>query len=373
MTAQPIARPTPMTSKGVEVRREGRDGSRYYADPSTEELYASVTTVISATTSKPWLADWTAKLASQCAVDNLELLPMLVDADGPDAAVDFLKGAARRRREEASERGTWVHDVVEALVLDTALPEMSEEVQQYAEAFIDWCIEWEPVFLMSECAVANPARGHAGTLDLVCDLPALGKRFMIDVKSGQNLDAYMPVQMSAYRRSTEVWLPFGQKAPMLQVDACAVLHVRPGGAKLIEVDAGPDEYAVFLRMLEVLDWKERQKGRMGRVLYFPLPDGSQPPALLEDLDLVPARAALATGGIHRIDQLADAAADPERLLALKGFGPGALAALPHLLVAHDRPVPDALTAALIAIEEKAAAAAARKAERDAKKLAAVPA
>lgn len=356
----PQGRIVPLSSKGVDVRREGVDGSRYYSDPINGTLLQSVTTVISATTSKPWLTQWAAKLAAQAAVENLDLVAAMVARGQEEEAVDYLKSAGKRKREEASERGTWVHDVVEAFALDTSLPEIGDDDAPYADAFVEWCIEWQPVFLGSECSVAHPGYGYAGTLDLLVRFPCFDGTpyegtWLLDAKSGANLDAYMPVQLKAYKEATEVWLPQGRKTRMPHVDHVGVLHIRPGGCKLLDVTDQADELAfhTFLRMLELLSWKDAQGGRMGKALYLPDADGNQPPPLLEDLDGVPARSALAAAGVHRLDQLESKPAD--ELAGLSGVGPGALRAVRDLLASHKRPIRPDLLAMLEELEAKDAA------------------
>ncbi len=345
-----------LTSRGIDVLRERPEGSRYYKDPGSDELLASVTTVIGATTSMPWLTPWAAKLAAEAAVGHYDLVGRLIAESGPEAAVEFVKGEAKRRREKASETGIWLHDVVEAIALDISLPELPDDVLPFAEAFFEWCVEWSPRFLMSEATVAAPARGHAGTADLLVELPAFEGTpyegsWLLDAKSGANLSAWMPVQLEAYRRSTEVWLPRGQKVAMPSVDHVWVLHVRPGGCKLICVDAqaGDSAYHAFLRMLELLDWKDSQGGRMGRVLYLPDENGQQPPPLLEDLGDVPARAALSKTGVYRLDQLAEL--DVERLQAISGVGPKSVLDVRAFLRSRGLPV-DHLDPVCEAIEEK---------------------
>lgn len=326
----------PMSSVGVDVRREGIDGSRWYCDPETQELYHSVTTVLGATASKPWLTAWAAKLAAEFAADQHDLISQTLTAAGREAAVDLIKGAAKRKREEASENGTRVHDVVEALVLDTPLPEFhSEAAEASAMQFIEWHIAWQPVYLMSECTVANPALGYAGTLDLVAYLPPIDKVYEIDVKNGANLDADMVTQLVAYARATEVWLPFAQKAPMPKVDGLAVLHLRPERSKFIDVTEQANNPAVFqdfLNRLGSLQHRDARPKHLGTVLYPPLADGSQPPPLLEDLEGAVCVNALADAGITRLDQLADC--DSRSLLAIKGIGPKKVLALQDFLARH---------------------------------------
>lgn len=323
MSAQPVEPAAILSSVGLEVRQDMSDGSRSYTDPVTDEVYLSVTTAIGATTSKPWLTRWAAKLAAECAVDNLGVVQAIMDASGRDAAVDYLKGEAGRKRDEASGRGTWLHDIVEALVLDATLPEFPDDpvATAMADAFVDWHCEWNPTYLLSECTVANPSRGYAGTADLGVYLPALDRTFLLDTKTGANLDLHMPVQLAAYARATECWLPWGRKARMPQFDGIGILHVRPEGCKFIDVtdQAGDEAFGVFLRMLEQVAWRDRQPKHLGRVLYPPLPDGSQPPPLVEDVGGFPCAAILAAAGLVRVDHVADAGA--EKLLSLSGIGP----------------------------------------------------
>lgn len=327
--------PKLLSSRGLDVRRE-TDGSRWYCDPDTDQLLASVTTVLSATSSKPWLTPWAAKLAATFAVEQHDLVSQTLAAAGPAAAIDLIKGAAARKRDEASSRGTWLHDVVEALVLDAPLPDFPDDVVPFADAFVDWCCDWEPEFIAAECTVADPLLGWAGTLDLILRFPRwpfLGT-WLIDAKSGANLDHNMPVQLATYKRATEVWLPLGRKAPMPQVDRCAVLHVRPEGAKFIDVTefVTDDAYNRFLRMRAELDAREALPKHIGRVLYPPLPDGSQPPPLLEDLPGAPCVAILREAGVVRLADLTSWTRDG--LLNLKGIGAKKADAIEEFLTEH---------------------------------------
>lgn len=355
MTAEPVAPPAPaddlpggvLTSVGVEVQSDN-EGSRWYVDPWSDRRFASVTTIIGMNTSKPWLVAWGAKLAAEYAVERHDLIAhMLAPEAGEEelpetfravkerdrllAAIDHVKREGARRREAARDTGTWVHDVIEALVLDTALPVLPPEVEPFAEAFVDWHCAWNPRYIMAEATVCNRRYGYAGTADIVAYLPALDRTCLIDAKSGANLDLEMPIQLTAYAEAEEVWLPFGRKAKMPRVDMAAVLHLRPEGAKLIDVPLGGDHFSAFLRMLELTEWRDAQPKRMGRVIYPPLADGTQPPPLLEDIDM-PCRAILADAGVTRLDHLTDMTG--EKLLGLKGIGAKKLEAIRVALAAE---------------------------------------
>lgn len=375
-TSPPVERPYVMTSKGVEVRQpDGAEGSRWYVDPETGDLLASVTTAISACTSKPWLTLWAAKLAAEAAVDEHALLAEMLrprdsDSEWSEAqraelhrerrqgAIEYLKGAAARKREHASERGTWVHDVVEALVLDQPIPEMREDVKAYVDQFVDWWCDFSPVPFMSEATVADPIRGWAGTLDLGAYFPSLGHSAIIDVKTGANLDVFMRVQLNTYRQAKVVWLPLGRTAPMPKSDRAYVLHLMPDAYKLIDVtdDTGVC-YGQFLSMLEQLSWRDRQGKRLGTVIYPPLPDGSQPAPLLEDIDGIPAVTKLIAAGVERLDQLFDCTAAD--LMSVSGFGVGALRQMPAVCTYYGKTI-EGLDAALAELDAAELAAAERR-------------
>ena len=106
----------------VGQRDEFLDG-RWYEHPVTGARLESVTTVIGATSSKPWLTDWSAKLAAIWTVDKLNLVVQTVNTPGAGkgAAIDLIKGAAERKRKAARELGSHVHHIIEALLLKASL------------------------------------------------------------------------------------------------------------------------------------------------------------------------------------------------------------------------------------------------------------
>lgn len=323
-----------LSSKGLEVRRENNEGSRWYADPATGVELNSVTTVLGATESKPYLVNWAAKLAAEFAVEQHDLICTTLAAAGPQAAIGLIKGAAEAQRDEARERGSFVHDIVEALILDAPLPEVAPDVAPYADQFIDWCIAWEPRFIAAEATVARPEHGWAGTCDIVAYLPCTGETWTIDAKTGKNLGADMAVQLAAYQRATEVWLPFGRKAPMPATTRTGVLHIRPGRARLIDVteQANDTAYEQFLTRLSVLQGYDARPKRLGQVVYPLNPDGTPGSPHLEDLEGVPLWERLAQHGIVTLADLrTQTAAD---LLSVSGIGAKRVDAYRELLARH---------------------------------------
>lgn len=334
------------------IGRLDQGDSRWYVDPVDPDLvYESVTTILSAATSKPWLTAWSAKLAGEFVADHLELVAQTHAEAGRDAAVDLIKGAARRSRELKADIGTHQHNVLEALLLDLPIPSVPEHLvdvevdgetvdhDAISDGLLAFLVDFDVEPLLAEATVANVMHGYAGTLDLIADLKVLRRRLLIDCKSGKNLDPSMRAQLTAYRRADEVWVnSLGNKIRMPQVDGCAVLHLRreyERGYKLIEVEADDAAFEWFLDCQQVLRHQAAQPKIKGRPLYVPLPDGSQPPPLLEDVDYAGVnrcRKALAAAGIKSLSDLA--ARTRADVAAVKGVGPKALDACAELLAQH---------------------------------------
>lgn len=336
--------------------------SRWYVDPTDPEgLYESVTNIIGSCTPKPWLTAWSAKLAAEYAVDHYDEVGIVLAGSGRPAAVDLIKGSAKRMRELKAEIGTHQHDVVESLVLDVALPELPEHLQDVeiegervdhdviTDGFLQFCEDHDPRFELAEATVANTDFHYAGTLDLVASFPRMivphrptGRRGCLDVKSGKVLDIGMAAQLAAYRRATVVWVnDQGVKAPMPETDFGAILHLRPEyehGYKLFEVPSDDDAFEWFLQMTRAFHATKAQGPKLkARALYPPLADGSQPPPMLEDVTLK-CRGALITAGVRTLADLAGMTRPA--VAGIKGVGPKALEDIAQLLAAHSLTLKD---------------------------------
>lgn len=344
-------------------RAENLDGNHTYVHPVTGEIYPSVSSIIGATNSKPWLTAWAAKLTAEWAADHLDLIVSTKAEAGRDAVVDLVKGAAKRKRELKADTGSYVHTVIEALILDTpggwpSIPDellgqdydgeplTKELVDAIVDGFLAFCSHFHVStgdFEMAEVTVCNRRKRYAGTLDLgvVIDLGTLGAlRLVIDVKTGVRLDAAMVVQQAAYSDpDNEVWLPNGQIEPLPFFEGAAVLHLRreyTDGYKLWFVEHGLllEAREAFGLMQQVHAWQMRTKAKPGRVIYPPLANGQQPLPLLEDLDgWTKARNVLIAAGYRTPAQLAECTATD--LLAIKGFGKASLTQTRELLAAHN--------------------------------------
>lgn len=360
------------------LRTTNEDGSRYYSHPVTGEDLISVTTVLGATHGKPYLTPWSARLAAEFAIDNRVMLAELIAREGRDAAVNLVKDQAKLLRERKADAGSYVHAVVEALILwaaspgrtgsDIALPVLPEHLEdadydgQPLADVVDWMVSgflafvstFNPVFKAAEMTVYHRGLMVAGTLDAIVWVAGMdltpdgrligsdgGLRFCLDVKTGKHLDATVQEQLAAYRRMQEALMPLGEVKPMPATDAAAVLHLRPeheDGFRLIPLSPADDARAWnrFRRVVEIATGREAVGPKPGKVARLPLPDGSSPPALLSDLDgegygrvLGP----LADAGLRDVAEVALMTA--EDLRGVKGIGPKAIDTIRRMLADHD--------------------------------------
>lgn len=366
-----------MSAPATAVRYEDEQGSRYYIHPATGEELLSVTTILGATEGKPWLQKWAAKLAAQYAVAHHDEVGKVIREEGRDAAVTLLKDQARLLRERKADAGSYVHAVIEALILwaaspegrgsDIALPDLPEHLAdadydgQPLEQVVDWMVSgflafvstFNPVFEAAEMAVYHRGLGVAGTLDSIIRLPNMALtadgrivgaprplRLCVDAKTGKNLDVTVREQLAAYRRMREALMPLGEVASMPETDGAALLHLRPehpDGFRLIPISPADDADAWnrFRRAVEVMKGRERIGSKPGKVAYPPLPDGSVPPVRLVDLDgegygrtLGPLRAA----GLVTVSDVALMTAD--ELLAVDGIGEKSIDVIRRMVADH---------------------------------------
>jgi hypothetical protein len=357
---------------------EGADDKRTYIHPVLGVKMDSVTTVLSATTGKPWLEGWSAKLAAEFAARNLPLLNVTAASEaGIAGVIDLIKGQAKRSRLLKADAGKLAHKFVEALILcqadphdaDTPLPVVSEElanvdmdgirfgdfVDGLVDAFMNFVTDFDPEFLASEMKVFNPTLGIAGTLDMIVVLynveigpygklvraPGKMLRLCIDVKTGLHMDPGMREQLASYRRMTEVATSEGM-VPMLVTDAAAVLHLRPDlyketGYRLLLVSGKDDAEAwdAFRHVLHAYRHRESCRDKPGKVLAPLLADGSTAPTRIADLDdegygrCVSALAKAGKKILEELDGLTEA-----QLLAIKGIGPASIGPIARMLADH---------------------------------------
>jgi hypothetical protein len=364
-----------------------RNESDSYVYPPTGEHLTRVTTVLDATHGKQrYLVPWSARLAAECAVDNLDTLEAVLNGratavcsreSGRQGAVDLAKGRAAEVRDLKRDVGSYVHNVVEALVLwqaspeghgsDLVLPELPAHLagQYYDEdpveivaewmldGFLNWVADFKPQFLYAEMTVFNQPLGVAGTLDGIVWLPGLavgpagrfipggGTAVCDDVKTGKNPEVTWPEQVAAYRHAPEADpTRLGDLVPMPATDAGMVLHLRPEyprGYRVMLISAADDAEAwnTFRRDVEIFHSRKARKAKPGKVCYPLRADGTIQQPLLADLDgegYGRALSPLIKAGITDLEQLA--AMDAGDCLKVKGIAGKLLDGIRVMLADH---------------------------------------
>jgi hypothetical protein len=353
-----------------------RNDSDHYIYPPTGEELTRVTTILDSTEGKRFLVPWAARLAAERAVDDIETVLMILQAQGRQAAVDYLKTASAEERDLKADVGSYVHAVVEALILwqaspegtggDLVLPVMPEHLQGadyddlpvedvaewMIDGFLNFVADYKPVFHAAEMTVFNHALGVAGTLDMIATLPGLaigragrlvpggGFTPCIDVKTGRNPGVTWQEQIAAYRRSPECLLPMGEIAPMPKTAAGVVVHLRPEyerGHRLMLISGADDAAAWnrFRRAVEIFTGRKAARAKPGKVCYPLREDGTIQSPLLADLDgegYGRALSPLVKAGITDLEQLA--AMDAGDCLAIKGVGGKLLDGIRVMLADH---------------------------------------
>lgn len=348
LPAEALAKLLTTVAAETLVRKVG--DSKWYTYVPDGREFISVTTVLGATCSKPWLADWAAKLAAEYAASNLDGLMHLRNGGTSSAGLTgAIKGEAKRMRDARRDAGSHAHHVIEALGLwaadgrgaDIALPLLPDElaatdldgvtlaefVEACVDGFLNFITDFDVTIEMSEAPVFHPGMEYAGTADLVCWLGRHQVRLLTDAKTGTNLDETVPAQLAAYRRAQHVAVDeMGTMVGMPRVDGTAVLHLRPEfprGYRLRVMSAAEDAegWNNFRSALNLYHGYERQGPRIGTV-WSPLgADGVPLPMLLGDLEGYGA----GIGALLRettCTTIADVAEmTREQCLAVKGVGP----------------------------------------------------
>jgi hypothetical protein len=237
---------------------------------------------------------WYASLATEAAWDNLpRMVAALRVPDCGEQDYDkachrcrpcvtrVIKYAAEEARDKAANMGTRVHDLACAHVLGrTLVPEEGDDIaalfiNQYLRFLADFDIDLTKHIEAAETTVAHPALGYAGTLDVIYQLRFDGflpgqpvkllpddKRalWMIDIKTSLKRPSTQtypdhPLQLTALRSATEMWLPDDTVAPMPRgIKGAAVLNLRTKTYKLIPLPTRQREFGAFKALLTHTGW-----------------------------------------------------------------------------------------------------------------------
>lgn len=252
-----------MSAYTPPIRRVNRGRGHTYVDANGLTV-PGVTTILKALP-KDALINWAANATAEAAVDRWGELSKL----GPAARLNALKKARYDDRDTAANRGTVVHGLGQRLVADERV-EIPDGLEGHVESYVRFLDEWDVQPVLVEAVVMSHRHGYAGTLDLLADLPPLGKRLLIDLKTSRSgVFGETALQLAGYRYADTYVTDDGSEAQMIEVDACAAVHVRADGYDLIPVEAGPEQHRALLYVQQVHRWDATARDLIGAALTPP--------------------------------------------------------------------------------------------------------
>jgi hypothetical protein len=235
-------------TKKLEPPKRGRDG--FYTLSSGEKLL-SVTNIIKFGVPLD-LTGWTAWEVASLAVESVPRLSQVRGAAARRDAVNWLKGAADRKRDTAGDLGTAIHDAIENHILGQPAPEPTTEQKPFMDAFSRFLENERPEFEATEMVLAHPEDGWAGKADVWMTLPNIGPAMVLgDWKSGSGVYSSAALQLSGYKRAPVGWTQDGTEVVPPKVDDAVVVHIRPQkypdtGYRIYPMDTSDDVYECFL-------------------------------------------------------------------------------------------------------------------------------
>lgn len=239
---RPRAAPTRRVNRG--------SGHSYYLDGDST---IGVTNALGEGFPKPALIGWAANTTRDYAVDHWDEL----SAVGPAEKIKRLSRARYEDRDEAGKAGTQVHTIAQALAAGEEV-DVPEALVGHVDSYLAFVADWSPVELMTEAVVINRRFGYMGTLDVVGDL-ADGRRWLFDLKTARSgVFGENALQLAAYRNAETYLVERGEEKPMPPVERTGVLWLRSDGYDLVPVEAGAEEFRIFLYALGIARWRDTE-------------------------------------------------------------------------------------------------------------------
>lgn len=234
-----------------ETRRVSHGkGHSYFLDG---EKALGVTTALGEGFPKPALINWAGKTTASYAVDHWDELADLNVTE----RYRVLEKARYADRDEAGNAGTQVHKLAQSLAagLEVTVP---EHLEGHVDSYLRFVEEWQVEERLHEVVVINRRYRYMGTLDVIGDL-ADGRSWLLDFKTARSgVFAENALQLAGYRHAETYIDATGEEQTMPTVDQCGVVWIRSDGYDLYPLEAGDDEFRIFLYALGIARWRASQ-------------------------------------------------------------------------------------------------------------------
>lgn len=249
-----------------KIRTVKRGGSRFYVHPDkTFGQVPGVTSVVGQLP-KEFLKFWTAKLTAETAVDNIGAVVQMVTNGDRDGAIDYLKRAHFRNTAKAADMGSEAHEVFEKMSLGEPIGRQHPDMEPFVRGFQAFLDQVEPEFLHIEETVWSTDPGYAGSFDSIVRIA--GEKLdqeedaivILDNKTTRSgVHADVALQLNAYANADFILNKDGSTTPLPDINAAAVVHVRPEGWQLVPVRLGDDIFELFCSLIPVVSWEREVK------------------------------------------------------------------------------------------------------------------
>lgn len=228
-----------------------------------------ITTAISNGLPKAALINWAAGITADCALDRWDELAEL----RPSERRKILERARWDHRDQASERGTRAHALVQQLALGQEV-DVPDDLRGHVDAYLLFVDEWQPREILIERPVFSRRHRYAGTPDLIADLVD-GQTWLLDFKTGdKGVYPEVALQLAAARFAEFVIDEDGAELPVPKVDAAGAIWLRADGYDLIPAAADVEAFGLFLRAKTIADYVAQDRDRwLGDALRPPSPNG----------------------------------------------------------------------------------------------------
>jgi len=213
-----------------------------------------VTTVLSVI-SKPALTAWAANMAAEHILATLKpgqvMNEMTIKALANEA-----KMAHRKKKENAADIGTFIHEWVEHYIkTGEEKPVEHPEIQNGVAAWKEWVASHKEVkFVASEEKIFSRTHRFAGTFDFILVLD--GKRYIGDLKTGKAIYPEYFLQTSAYQLARQEEHPEEEYAGHIIVNCQKTGELEVAMSEIDDYDSNRD---AFLSALSLYRWQKKLK------------------------------------------------------------------------------------------------------------------
>jgi len=208
-----------------------------------------VTNVIGVLSKGDVLTRWSAKMVAEQAWELRNSLNSL----GRDEAIDILKSSPWRSSRRASDRGTSIHEYLDARLRGLPGPTLEGQAAGYQPAADAFLAELQPELVESEVTVFGD--GYAGTFDAHLRIHVDGHRedWLVDFKTGKG-GPYdeAALQLAALSRAQA---RADGSATWAGWDRLVAVGLSEKGYRLVEVADPEGCYLAFRALLEAWHWK----------------------------------------------------------------------------------------------------------------------